>query len=92
MAIVGRTSGLPLRSKLESGQEVPRRDSDLAKTKSTRPNINDDFVIPHIGPEISEGDIISFAEELAENIVFQPKMAVEAQANQDRLKVADLMG
>lgn len=89
MTSIGKLFDLSVRqsetqaSRSEAGQQSGAR-------KGSRPVVNDDFVIPHVGSKISDQEVVSFAEGLASTILENPYRAVGAQANQNEIEVKDL--
>jgi hypothetical protein len=75
------TIDLSLRGGSERSQEQVTRGTGTRR--STRPVLRDDFVIPHVGPTISDEEVLDFAQSVAENILDSPSRAVTAQANQN---------
>lgn len=90
MAKIGKNYGFPEYGAVRRAAELQDY-SALSSNARTKTSIKDDFVIPHVGPEISDDDILAFTEGLAERIVYQPDRAVVAQANQQRQRVVDLV-
>lgn len=79
------TIDLSLRGGSERSPERVTRGTGAQR--STRPVLRDDFVIPHVGPKISDEEVLGFAQAVAENILESPSRAVKAQANQNEEEV-----
>ena len=81
MTGIDKVVDLSLRSMVESSTRSGVEQS-AGSRRSARPAVKDDFVIPHVGPRISDEQVSDFAEAIASSILESPGRAVNAQANQ----------
>lgn len=89
MTSVDKIVDLSLRSVVERSQRSVVGQPTSSR-RSERPIIRDDFVIPHVGPKISDELVVDFAESIANSILGSPGTAVHAQANQNEDDVITL--
>lgn len=86
---VDKIVDLSLRSVVERSKRGVA-EQPTGSRRSERPVIRDDFVIPHVGPKISDDLVVNFAESIANSILGSPSRAVHAQANQNEDDVITL--
>ena len=90
MAVIDKRVDLSL----QSGVEISKSTRDRHQQTNVRRNgssvINDDFVIPHVGPNLTDDQVKDFAVNLAGKILDNPARAVKAQANQQEESVSNL--
>jgi hypothetical protein len=82
MTNIDKVFDLSLRSMAESSTQSSAQQA-AGSRKGLRPAIKEDFVIPHVGPTISDDQVLDFAEAIASSILDSPGRAVSAQANQN---------